>query len=157
MDYRRDKVKELLLKGYPQDEISKVLRISQPTVSRDIEYIHEGLRKRVDVKTIEDIISHYYMALLELDQLAGHLWRIVLNSKTKDYDKLRAMKQLGECSTQRLLLVDRAVHDAVLPFISKRLEDLNEKDRSLKSRERDLESCAKKHNLTMEDLNSKKK
>ncbi|MGH9984914.1 MAG: hypothetical protein ACRD8W_13265, partial [Nitrososphaeraceae archaeon] len=80
MDYRRDRVKELLLKGISQDEISKALRISQPTVSRDIEFIHEGLRKKVDVKTIEDIIGHYYMTLLQLDQLTGSLWRIVMNS-----------------------------------------------------------------------------
>lgn len=138
MDYRRDRVKELLLKGNSHEEISKALRISQPTVSRDIEYIHEGLRKKVDVKTIEDIIGHYYMTLLQLDQLTGSLWRIVMNSRTKDYNKLRALKQLEECSTQRLLLVDRAVNDAVLPYINEQLEYLKKRELDLKIRERDL-------------------
>ncbi|MGC1135181.1 MAG: hypothetical protein WA941_20300 [Nitrososphaeraceae archaeon] len=142
MDHRIDRVKELLIKGYSQEQISKTLRISQPTVSRDLEYIHDGLRKRIDVKTIEDIISHYYMAFLELDQLTKYLWRIVINTKTKDYDKLRALKQLEECSSQRLMLIDRAVNDAVLPYISKQLEYLNKKDLALKSRVKDLEDRA---------------
>lgn len=154
MDYRGDRVKELMLKGYSQYEISQTLRISQPTVSRDLEDIHDGLKKKIDVKTIEDIISHYYMAFLELDQLTKNLWRIVINTRTKDYDKLRAIKQLQECSTQRLLLLDRAVNDAVLPYITTRLEYLNKKDLVLKSREKDLENYAKKHNLTLQDLKS---
>ena len=58
------------MKGLSQEEISKTLRISQPTISRDLEYIQDGLRKKIDAKTIEDIISHYYMALLELDRIA---------------------------------------------------------------------------------------
>lgn len=39
-----------------------------------------------------------------------------MNSKRKDCDKLRALKQLEECSTQRLLLIDRAVNDAVSAY-----------------------------------------
>ena len=31
MDDRRDRIKEFLIKGYSQEEISKALRISQPT------------------------------------------------------------------------------------------------------------------------------
>lgn len=154
MDYRRDRIKQLLVKGYSQEEISKALRISQPTVSRDLEYINDGLRKKIDIKTVEDVISHYYMTLLQLDELTGCLWRIIMNSKTKDYDKLRAMKQLEECSTQRLLLVDRAVNDAVLPYISNQLEYLNKKELYLKTRERDPEMYFKKHNLTTQDPDS---
>jgi hypothetical protein len=154
MDYRRDRVKELLMKGFSPEEISKTLRISQPTISRDLEYIQDGLRKKIDAKTIEDIISHYYMALLELDQLTGHLWRIVINTKTKDYDKLRALKQLLECSSQRLLLVDRAVNDAVIPYIHKQLKYLNEKELALKARERDLECYLKEHSLTTQNADS---
>ena len=36
--WRRNKVQELSVKGFAQAEISRMLQISEPTVSRDIEF-----------------------------------------------------------------------------------------------------------------------
>ena len=60
-------------------------------------------------------------------------------------------KQLLECSSQRLLLVDRAVNDAVLPYISEKLECMSKKDSALKTRERELENSLKHHGLTIQE------
>jgi predicted transcriptional regulator len=152
VDSRRDRVKELLVKGYSQAEISNTIRISQPTVSRDLQYINDQSRKKIDMRYIEDIVSHYSMTFLHLDLLTRNLWKIVNHPKTKDYAKLKALEQLQECSLQRLLLADRAVHDAVIPYMTKRFEELNERDRALKSRERSLENYAKNLNLKISDF-----
>jgi DNA-binding NarL/FixJ family response regulator len=40
IEWRRNKVRQLLLRGNTQSEISRSLDISQPTISRDIDYIH---------------------------------------------------------------------------------------------------------------------
>jgi DNA-binding NarL/FixJ family response regulator len=40
-DWRRNKVRELLIRGYSQYEISNTLHLSQPTVSRDIGFIRK--------------------------------------------------------------------------------------------------------------------
>ena len=40
IEWRRNKVCQLLLRGNTQSEISRTLDISQPTISRDIGYIH---------------------------------------------------------------------------------------------------------------------
>ena len=45
MVWRRNKVRELLARGYHQDEIASTLHISQPTISRDIHYIQREKRK----------------------------------------------------------------------------------------------------------------
>ncbi len=39
IDWRRNKVRELLIRGYSQYEISNTLHISQPTISRDINFV----------------------------------------------------------------------------------------------------------------------
>jgi DNA-binding NarL/FixJ family response regulator len=39
IDWRRNKVRELLIRGYSQYEISNTLHISQSTISRDIDFI----------------------------------------------------------------------------------------------------------------------
>ncbi len=45
IDWQRNKVRELLIRGYSQYEISNTLHISQPTISRDIPYIQKEIRK----------------------------------------------------------------------------------------------------------------
>ena len=37
IEWRRNKVRQLLLRGNTQSEISRTLHISQPTISRDID------------------------------------------------------------------------------------------------------------------------
>ena len=39
IEWRRNKVRQLLLRGNTQSEISRTLHISQPTILRDIDYI----------------------------------------------------------------------------------------------------------------------
>ena len=46
--WRRNKVKELLTRGYTQYEIASLLHISQPTISRDIHYIQKEIRKSAE-------------------------------------------------------------------------------------------------------------
>jgi len=47
------------------------------------------------------------------------------------------------------------VSDAVLPHISKQMEELNRREIALKQRERVLENSINKHNLTTQDTNFK--
>ena len=48
MAWRRNKVRELLARGYHQDEIASTLHISQPPISRDIHYIQKEIRKSTE-------------------------------------------------------------------------------------------------------------
>jgi DNA-binding NarL/FixJ family response regulator len=48
MAWRRNKVKELLARGYRQYDIANTLHISQPTISRDIHYIRIEMRKNAE-------------------------------------------------------------------------------------------------------------
>ena len=64
--WRRNKVKELLARGYAQYEISNILHISQPTVSRDIHYIRREMQKSSD-NYCEHLFEIYRNTLLGLD------------------------------------------------------------------------------------------
>jgi predicted transcriptional regulator len=39
VDWRRDKVQQLLVRGYSQWDVAKELQIDQSTVSRDVQYL----------------------------------------------------------------------------------------------------------------------
>ena len=42
VDWRRDKVQQLLVRGYSQWDVAEELQIDQSTVSRDVQYLRQN-------------------------------------------------------------------------------------------------------------------
>jgi predicted transcriptional regulator len=104
MAWRRNKVKELLARGYRQYDIANTLHISQPTISRDIHYIQIEMRK-----TAENYDKHrfevYRNNLLGLDEMIKKLWTIADSPKTDSKEKIKAIVLIGEYFRERLQLI----------------------------------------------------
>ena len=102
--WRRNKVKELLARGYRQYDIANTLHISQPTVSRDIHYIQIEMRK-----SAENYDKHrfevYRNNLLGLDEMIKKLWTIADSPKTDSKEKIKAIVLIGQYNRERLELV----------------------------------------------------
>ena len=104
MAWRRNKVKELLARGYHQHEIANTLHISQPTISRDIHYIQLETRK-----SAENYDKHrfevYRNNLLGLDEMIKNLWTIADSSRTDSKEKIKAIVLIGEYYRERFQLI----------------------------------------------------
>jgi predicted transcriptional regulator len=104
MAWRRNKVKELLARGYRQHDIASTLHISQPTISRDIHYIQKEMRK-----SAENYDKHrfevYRNNLLGLDEMIKKLWTIADSPKTNNKEKIKAIVLIGEYYRERLGLI----------------------------------------------------
>jgi predicted transcriptional regulator len=104
MAWRRNKVKELLARGYQQYEIANTLHISQPTISRDIHYIRTDMRKNA-----ENYDKHrfevYRNNLLGLDEIIKKLWTIADSPKTNNKEKIKAIVLIGQYYRERLQLI----------------------------------------------------
>jgi predicted transcriptional regulator len=104
MAWRRNKVKELLARGYRQYDIASTLHISQPTISRDIHYIQIEMRK-----SAENYDKHrfevYRNNLLGLDEMIKKLWTIADSPKTDSKEKIKAIVWIGEYYRQRIELI----------------------------------------------------
>ena len=102
--WRRNKVKELLARGYRQYDIANTLHISQPTVSRDIHYIQIEVRK-----SAENYDKHrfevYRNNLLGLDEMIKKLWTIADSPKTDSKEKIKAIVLIGQYYRERLQLI----------------------------------------------------
>jgi predicted transcriptional regulator len=102
--WRRNKVKELLARGYQQYDIANTLHISQPTISRDIHYIQSEMRK-----SAENYDKHrfevYRNNLLGLDEMIKKLWTIADSPKTGSKEKLKAIVLIGEYYRERFDLI----------------------------------------------------
>jgi predicted transcriptional regulator len=104
MAWRRNKVRELLARGYHQDEIANTLHISQPTISRDIHYIQKEIRKNTE-NYGEHLFQVYRNNLQGLDEVIKKLWTIADSPKTDSKEKIKAITLIGQCYRERLELV----------------------------------------------------
>jgi predicted transcriptional regulator len=104
MAWRRNKVRELLARGYQQYDIANTLHISQPTISRDIHYIHSEMRK-----SAENYDKHrfevYRNNLLGLDEMIKKLWTIADSPRTDSKEKIKAIVLIGEYYRERMQLI----------------------------------------------------
>jgi predicted transcriptional regulator len=107
IDWRRNKVRELLIRGYSQYEISNSLHISQPTISRDINIIRNQNTSEAKRKNLAN--RYYYEQQNALDgvgELMKNLWLIIDNPKIEVKERIKAMKLMLRCQYMRLKLVD---------------------------------------------------
>jgi predicted transcriptional regulator len=104
MAWRRNKVRELLARGYRQYDIASTLHISQPTISRDIHYIQKEMRE-----SAENYDKHrfevYRNNLLGLDEMIKKLWAIADSPKTNSREKIKAIVLIGQYYNERLELI----------------------------------------------------
>jgi predicted transcriptional regulator len=104
MEWRRNKVRELLTRGYAQYEISNTLHISQPTISRDIHYLQKELTKNKK-NYGERLFDVYYNSLEGLDEVVKKLWTIIDSSKIDEKEKMKAINSIMQCYKMRFEMI----------------------------------------------------
>jgi predicted transcriptional regulator len=82
-EWRRNKVQQLLVRGYSQWDVAEELQIDQSTVSRDVQYLRhqaqENLQKHVQQKLPEE----YQRCLTGMNQVLKLSWQIANNNTPK--------------------------------------------------------------------------
>ena len=102
--WRRNKVRELLTRGYTQYEISRELHMSQSTVSRDINYLEKDLEKsKRDYG--HRLFSTYESTLSGYDEIIKKLWSIIDSKRTDDKEKIKSINLLGQYYQNRMNLI----------------------------------------------------
>jgi predicted transcriptional regulator len=160
IDWRRNKVRELLIRGYSQYEISNTLHISQPTISRDIDFVRNQTSNAAKKDLAQRMSYEQQNGLDGIEELMKNLWSIIDNPKTEVKEKMKAMNLMMQCHILRLKLVDSEA------FIKqcddqadkvKRDEETNtlreqEVSRREKALERSLEDHLKNQKLTEQEI-----
>ncbi len=161
IDWRRNKVRELLIRGYSQYEISNTLHISQPTISRDIDFIRSYAISDEKRKNLAH--SYYYEQQNALDGVAEpmkNLWLIIDNPKIEVKERMKAMNLIMHWYYMRSkLLNSEAFNKEFLDYIKKVQSDEEalrireqEVSRREKSLDRELENHLKNGKLIQEKI-----
>lgn len=102
--WRRNKVKELIARGYTQFEISRDLRMSQPTISRDIHYLEKGFT-RFTKNYGKRLFSTFESTMMGYDEIIKKLWSIIDSKNTDDKERIKAITLIGQYYRQRMELI----------------------------------------------------
>lgn len=102
--WRRNKVKELITRGYAQFEISRELHMSQPTISRDIHYLEKELSKSRK-NYGQRLFSTYEATLLGYDEMIKKLWSIIDSKNTDDKERIKAITLIAQYYRERMELI----------------------------------------------------
>jgi predicted transcriptional regulator len=144
IDWRRNKVRELLIRGYCQYEMSNTLHLSQPTISRDIDFIR---KQNTSAEKRKNLAYRYYFerqnALDGVAELMKNLWLIIDNPKIEVKERMKAMNLIMHCYYMRSkLLKSEAINKEFLDYTEKVQsdEEANKvREQEISRREKSLE------------------
>lgn len=99
---RLSRIISLYSKGLTQEEIAQELNVDQSTVSRDLQFIKQEAKKKIEKYLNEDILFEYLRYIAGSNEVTRELWEIVQNEKTMTKDKMNALSLLIQSYNKRL-------------------------------------------------------
>lgn len=108
IEWRRDKIKELYIRNYSQEEISTKLRISQPTVCRDINNLKSIINKRKE-NFGQYIVEENLKLMLVVDEQIRRIWNLLDDPKLEAKELLKAQDTLMKLMNKKELLSTREI------------------------------------------------
>ena len=117
IEWRRNKVQELVSQGYNQSEISKILQISRPTITRDIQYLSKCAKQNIKKYIDERLPEEYEKCMVGLTAITKEAW-------------IHALSLAKECYSMKMdLLTNATVVDDAIKFVNHKINtDVRSKD-----------------------------
>src|ERR687892_25712 len=130
-EWRRSKVRELLVKGYNHYEIANTLQIPRPTITRDIQYLRHQDKENLQNHVQERLPQEYENCMTGINRILQLTWEIA-EKPTDDKTKLQAFAQLNEGYKFKMDLTTNGVviKDAV-KYVPGQMDHLNRTEKAL--------------------------
>jgi transcriptional regulator with XRE-family HTH domain len=96
------KIISLYSKGLTQAEIAQELGVDQSTVSRDLQFIKQEAKKKIEKYLNEDILFEYLRYIAGSNEVTRKLWEIAQNENITTKDKINALSLLMQSYNKRL-------------------------------------------------------
>jgi transcriptional regulator with XRE-family HTH domain len=98
---RLSRIISLYSKGLTQSEIASEIGIDQSTVSRELQFIKQEAKKKIEKYLNEDILFEYLRYIAGSNEVTRHLWKLVENEENTK-EKMNALSLLMQCYNKRL-------------------------------------------------------
>lgn len=128
MEWRRNKVQELAVKGYRQTEIVQILQINKSTICKDVSFLKEHARNTIR-NHIEDRLPYEYNKCLQgLEEIIKESW-IIADKAEDTKEKLQSLALIKESySTKMDLLTNAGLLSDSVKWVEQTKERLSKRD-----------------------------
>ncbi len=126
--WRRNKVQELSIKGFNQAEIARMLQISEPTISRDIEYLREMANETIKNHIQKKLPYEYSKCISGLEEIIKEGWIVCINAEKigNTKDKLQSLALIKDTySTKMDLLTNASLLQDSIKFVQENKEKID--------------------------------
>ena len=116
--WRRDKVFELVSKGHYQSEIASILKVSESTISRDLDYLGEQAKNNIKGYIDDKLPFEFEKCLTALNSVHKKAWNIADKSTVDERIKIQALSLAKECIVNKIdLLTNATIVDDAIKFV----------------------------------------
>jgi hypothetical protein len=123
VEWRRNKVLELLSKGDSQSDIAKTLQVDLSIISRDVYFLRQQAKSNIKRYIDERLPEEYEKCLVGLNAITKEAWNTSQNTEDKR-EKIQALSLAKDCYSMKLdLLTNATVVDDAIRFVSDRSKD----------------------------------
>jgi predicted transcriptional regulator len=102
VELRRHTVQSMLIRGNTQWEIAESLDISQPTISRDIQWLRSVAKKELKDMLEKKFPEECHKYLVSIDEVLKQTWEIALCALTLEKTRLEALEFVIECCKHKM-------------------------------------------------------
>src|SRR5689334_24311071 len=107
VEWRRNKVLELLSMGNPQIDIAKTLQVDLSIISRDVYYLRQQSKANIRKYIDERLPEEYEKCLVGLTAILREAWNT--SQKTEDKrEKIQALSLAKDCYSTKIDLLTNA-------------------------------------------------
>lgn len=133
LQWRRDKVRELSVKGHTQRQIAGILKVALVTVNEDLQYLRLQAKQNITRYINEYLPAEYENCLDGLNNILTEAWQMSLDGEKRE--RMQALSLAKECYAMKLdLLSSATVIDRAVKFV----ENHRSQDRDFTPRDRKL-------------------
>jgi hypothetical protein len=118
LQWRRDKVRELCVKGHNQRQIANILKVGLASVNEDLQYLRQQAKQNITRYINEYLPAEYENCLDGLNNILTEAWQMSLEGEKKE--RMQALSLAKECYAMKLdLLSSATVIDRAVKFVER--------------------------------------
>jgi predicted transcriptional regulator len=118
LNWRRDKVKELSVKGYSQRRIADIMKISLALVNEDLQYLRNKARENISKYIDEYLPAEYENCLDGLNNILTEAWTVSKDADSDRRERIQALALAKECYAMKVdMLSSATVVERAIKFV----------------------------------------
>ena len=130
IEWRRNKIDELSVKGYSQSEIARMLEIDRSAVSRDLIFLKEEAKDIIKNHIHEKLPYEYKKCISGLEEIIKESWIIATQADKigNNKDKISSLALIKDTyNTKMDLLTNASLLQDSMRFVSESKESISNK------------------------------